>query len=52
MSQFSNKINFEAVPDPYYKGPEGFEEVLDILEDSTEVLLKRIMNEIESESNN
>ncbi|HSP89094.1 MAG TPA: low molecular weight protein-tyrosine-phosphatase, partial [Ignavibacteriaceae bacterium] len=30
LSQFSDKIKFNEVPDPYYKGAEGFEEVLDL----------------------
>ena len=50
MSQFSGKIKFREVPDPYYKGAEGFEEVLDILEDANKVLLKKIKDDIESEN--
>lgn len=50
MSQFSGFIKFNSVPDPYYKGPEGFEEVLDILEDSCKVLLEKIKDDIESEN--
>ncbi len=39
MTDFGNgRVN--EVPDPYYGGAEGFERVLDILEESTEGLLK------------
>ena len=31
--------SYKSVPDPYYKGPEGFEEVLDLLEDACEGLI-------------
>src|SRR6185295_10883733 len=30
------------VPDPYYGGPEGFEQVLDLLEDASEGLLEEV----------
>jgi protein-tyrosine phosphatase len=30
------------VPDPYYGGPEGFEHVLDLLEDGCKGLLEQI----------
>ncbi|OGU77808.1 MAG: hypothetical protein A2V93_07900 [Ignavibacteria bacterium RBG_16_34_14] len=50
MSQFSGNIKFDEVIDPYYLGTEGFEKVLDILEDSSKVLLNRIKDDIESEN--
>ena len=31
----------EEVPDPYYGGPEGFERVLDLIEDAAQGLLGR-----------
>ena len=37
----------KEVPDPYYGGANGFENVLDILEDSTTNLLKKLQDEIE-----
>ena len=52
MSQFAGNINFNEVPDPYYKGAEGFEEVLDILEDACKVLLEKIKDDIESGNKN
>jgi len=36
--------NYEEVPDPYFGGDAGFELVLDILEDSCENLLNRIID--------
>ena len=35
--------NYDYVPDPYYEGSEGFELVLDLLEDSCENLLNQII---------
>jgi protein-tyrosine phosphatase len=49
MSQFAGKIKFNEVPDPYYKGPAGFEEVLDILEDSCKVLLEKIKIDLDKQ---
>jgi protein-tyrosine phosphatase len=46
MSEFSGNIKFSEVPDPYYKKEEGFEEVLDILEDSCKVILEKIKDDI------
>ena len=42
MTDFCEAKKYTHVPDPYYKGAEGFEEVLDILEDSCHGLLKKI----------
>ncbi len=42
MTDFSSKLDYSEVPDPYYDGPEGFEIVLDILEDSCAGLLEEI----------
>ncbi|MHA7878292.1 MAG: low molecular weight protein-tyrosine-phosphatase [Saccharospirillum sp.] len=35
----------EEVPDPYYGGDEGFEQVLDLCEAASEALLKRLLEE-------
>ncbi len=35
--------NYDHVPDPYYEGSEGFELVLDLLEDACDKLLNRII---------
>jgi len=38
----SRYTHYDSVPDPYYGGSDGFELVLDILEDACEGLLKEI----------
>ncbi|QGY46018.1 low molecular weight phosphotyrosine protein phosphatase [Maribellus comscasis] len=42
MTDFAREWNYEEVPDPYYGGEEGFELVLDLLEDSCKGLLKKL----------
>ena len=43
MTEFSQKFaGTEEVPDPYYGGAEGFERVLDLLEDASEGLLNKL----------
>ena len=37
--------NYDHVPDPYYEGSEGFELVLDLLEDSCDNLLDQIIKQ-------
>ena len=39
--------HYDYVPDPYYEGSEGFELVLDLLEDSCENLLNQIIKQNE-----
>ena len=41
MVDFCSALEAAEVPDPYYGGPAGFEQVLDILEDACAGLLKR-----------
>lgn len=36
MTDFSKNYTYTQVPDPYFGGPEGFELVLDLLEDASE----------------
>jgi protein-tyrosine phosphatase len=36
MTDFANNYNYNEVPDPYYGGEQGFELVLDLLEDASE----------------
>ncbi len=45
MTDYCQKIRADEVPDPYYEGPEGFEYVLDILEDACDGLLKKLEHE-------
>lgn len=42
MVEFSQKYGHDHIPDPYYSGSEGFELVLDLLEDANEGLLDKI----------
>ena len=51
MVQYSKNPKTKEVPDPYYSGPDGFENVLDILEDACENFFKEIKNEIASKNN-
>jgi protein-tyrosine phosphatase len=39
MTGYCRRYRVEEVPDPYYGGPDGFEHVLDLLEDACEGLL-------------
>jgi len=50
MVSFGNKIKADEVPDPYYTGSDGFEYVLDILEDSVEGLLNKVEDDIRREN--
>jgi protein-tyrosine phosphatase len=40
--EFARNFNAEEVPDPYYGGPEGFERVLDLVEDAATGLIDEI----------
>ena len=42
MTDFRKKWDYDEVPDPFYGGEEGFELVLDLLEDSCEGLLEKL----------
>ncbi len=42
MTDFSRHLYHDGIPDPYYGGDEGFELVLDLLEDTGEGLLTYI----------
>jgi protein-tyrosine phosphatase len=43
MMEFASQASVRAVPDPYYGGPQGFEQVLDLLEEAAEGLLKELL---------
>ncbi len=40
MMSYARRFSEKDVPDPYYGGPQGFERVLDMLEDAAEGLLQ------------
>jgi protein-tyrosine phosphatase len=42
MMDYAKRFNMTEVPDPYYGGPDGFEHVIDLLEDATEGLLAEL----------
>lgn len=48
MTDYSSN-GYEEVPDPYYGGSEGFELVLDILEDSVDGLINKIKQDLNGE---
>jgi len=45
MTDFSNKYDYNHIPDPYYGGDSGFELVLDLLEDACHGLLMHLDDE-------
>lgn len=42
MVQFLKKMSAEEIPDPYYGGPDGFDHVIDLLEDACEGLIHHL----------
>jgi protein-tyrosine phosphatase len=42
MTEFRKNWDYDEIPDPFYGGEEGFELVLDLLEDSCEGLLENL----------
>lgn len=49
MTSYCTEHDDEEVPDPYYGGPQGFEHVLDLLEDATAGLLNKIKEDFPEE---
>lgn len=47
ITDFSTYKQVNEVPDPYYGGSEGFERVIDILEDCIDNFIKKLMADIE-----
>ncbi|TVU55545.1 MAG: low molecular weight phosphotyrosine protein phosphatase [Arthrospira sp. PLM2.Bin9] len=45
MCDFCRHHNLKEVPDPYYGGPEGFNQVIDLLLDACEGLLEFVVNQ-------
>lgn len=45
MTDFSKNFKYNEVPDPYYGGSDGFELVLDLLEDASEGFYKFVEKE-------
>jgi len=42
LLEFSERFDLDEVPDPYYGGAEGFEHVLDLVEDAVTQLLRKL----------
>jgi protein-tyrosine phosphatase len=42
LTEFCLQFNNPVVPDPYFGGTDGFEEVLDLVEDASDGLLKQV----------
>ena len=42
MMSYARRFSEQDVPDPYYGGPQGFERVLDMLEDAAQGLLESL----------
>jgi protein-tyrosine phosphatase len=45
LMEFAPQASMRAVPDPYYGGAQGFEQVLDLLEEAAEGLLKELLSQ-------
>jgi protein-tyrosine phosphatase len=48
LMEFARRSRVDEVPDPYYGGPDGFELVLNLVEDAAEGLLEHLRRELES----
>lgn len=46
ITDYSSKMHYDHVPDPYYEGSDGFELVMDILEDACSGLLKDVKHRL------
>lgn len=46
MIEFLKTRSADEIPDPYYQGEEGFEYVLDLLEEACQGLLEKIQREV------
>jgi protein-tyrosine phosphatase len=46
MMAFRKVFKYNSIPDPYYGGDEGFELVLDLLEDACEGLFQKLVREL------
>ena len=46
LMDYAPQSDVEDVPDPYYSGPGGFEEVLDMIEDAVTGLLQEIRKDL------
>ena len=47
LMDFASDADIEDVPDPYYGGPDGFEDVLNLIEDAAEGLLQEVRKDLD-----
>lgn len=47
LAEFLQTTQAAVIPDPYYGGEHGFEHVLDLIEESSEGLLKLVMQKVQ-----
>lgn len=47
LTEFCLRFDSPVVPDPYYGGSQGFEEVLDLVEDACEGLLRHVRRQLQ-----
>ena len=50
FTDFLEKYQQEEIPDPYYNGIKGFELVLELIEDASKGLLKKVKDDIQKEN--
>jgi len=43
LAEFARRTGADVVPDPYYSGADGFEHVLDVVEDACEGLVEHLL---------
>ena len=48
LAEFLQTTSASVIPDPYYGGEQGFEQVLDLIEESSEGLLKWVTQKVEA----
>jgi protein-tyrosine phosphatase len=48
LAEFLQTTPASVIPDPYYCGEQGFEEVLDLIEEATEGLMQFVVKQIQS----
>jgi protein-tyrosine phosphatase len=48
LAEFLQTTSASVIPDPYYGGEQGFEQVLDLIEESSEGLLKWVTQKVET----
>ncbi len=50
LTEFCLRMDSAVVPDPYYGGATGFDDVLDLVEDASEGLLQHVQRELQAPS--